>query len=480
MNEDSGGTPNPLNPNPTQPTQKVQVNPAQMTPDGNVLVPSLDPDGRPMVQVPTQVETPPKEKKTGLIIGIIVAVIAVIGGGIAAAILLLGGRGDAVAAAVDKITSGNMPANVSVDGTIDLVYDGDYSPISEIKLNFGSDVVTKTMANSSKVSLEISTFDGDDYEVELDDVYTDSGNLYFKIAGVSDILSNSDLIDLFINGGTEYPTNDCLVKGSDGECIDIVEGCASESYGCYEPSILYGETTNDGIPEELSLIAGIFEVVDDEWLRISASDLSQYTDSDAMDWLSMTGNLSCFVDLANNASKGGSGIIELYRKDPFISSTDKDIPVKSVKDPIYKIDVDNEKFANYLNTIQDNELIEEAFDCAGITKKTSITANDITEIGEALPAVYAEVDKDNNFTRLYTEYSITDGEDDGCYCPEDAICSTCIETDSSTLTIKVDFRFSYPSSLEIKEPSDYTDFSDMITQIMMGLFMSNNIEEVDY
>lgn len=483
MNEGSGGTPNPLNPNPTQPGQQAQpaqVNPAQMTPDGNVIVPSLDPDGRPMVQVPTQVEVPPKEKKTGLIVGIIVAIIALIGGGVAAAILLLGGQGDAVAAAMDKIMSGDAPANVVVDGTIDLVYNDDNSVISQIKIDFDSDMIPGTMVNSSRANLVISTIYGDDYVVEFDEVYADGGDLYFKITGASDALADSDLLDLLLYGSTGYRPKDCMVTSSEGKCIDIIEDCVSEEEGgCDESTVSSGTLTNDDTMERISLIASVLEFIDDEWLHISTSDLSQLSGDDSMGWLLPTSNISCVVDLVSDINKGSDSAAELYRKYPFVSSTNKDLTIDSVKDPIYKISIDSEKFANYMNSIQGNELAQEAFDCLGWNNNVSVTAGDVDKVVAAMPITYAEVDKDNNFTRLYVESDIVP-ENDDCYCPEDAVCSTCLETEMATTTVKIDIRFSYPSSLEVEEPSEYTDFSDMITQVMLSLFNLDYTEEVDY
>ena len=190
MENNPGATPNPLE-----------------TQDGN-LVQSLDPEGRPMVQVPTEEGQKPK-KKTGLIVGIIIGLLVLIGGGVAAAILLLGQNNDPVAAAVDKIMRGDTPANVIVDGTIDFVYNSDDSPISQIKIDLESDMIAGTGVNTSKANLVVSLADGNAYAIEFDEVYAESGDLYFKIDGAMDALEESGILNLLDPNYVNQNVVDC-------------------------------------------------------------------------------------------------------------------------------------------------------------------------------------------------------------------------------------------------------------------------------
>ena len=83
MNENSGGTPSPLNPTPEQ------------APSSNQATPE-----------------PIKKKKTGLIVGIIIGAVALIGGAVAAVLLLPGLLNqNPVATAMQRIMSGKLVKN---------------------------------------------------------------------------------------------------------------------------------------------------------------------------------------------------------------------------------------------------------------------------------------------------------------------------------------------------------------------------------
>ena len=65
---------------------------------------------------------------------------------------------------------------------------------------------------------------------------------------------------------------------------------------------------------------------------------------------------------------------------------------------------------------------------------------------EDLPEIYVEVDGDNNFTRLYTNLKI----------------------DSGKLTI--DLNFSYPTNINVTEPLEYQNFSEVIQDVSTSVY----------
>ena len=112
-----------------------------------------------------------------------------------------------------------------------------------------------------------------------------------------------------------------------------------------------------------------------------------------------------------------------------------------------------------------------------------------------LPSVYAEVDNDNNFTRIYLEGTLTSGSDvydDEEYDDEDEY-STVLDSEEavdeegtvttydeeeideeeeyapSTMSIMVDLKFTYPGTINIAEPDSYTDLNGL-EQVLGPLF----------
>ena len=65
-----------------------------------------------------------------------------------------------------------------------------------------------------------------------------------------------------------------------------------------------------------------------------------------------------------------------------------------------------------------------------------------------MPKIYAEVDGDNNFTRLYLTSNLNNGEG----------------------TMTIDLGFSYPTNVNVPEPEEYKNFSDVIQEIMSSMY----------
>ena len=133
MNENSGGTPNPLNPspldaNPSEPIEEVHQEPVQEKPvsvnpvepvpapeptpepipepelkplteelvQESVMVNSLDPEGRPMEKAAETTAVEPKKKKTSLIVGLVICLFIAVGCGVAAILMMMNTAKDPV------------------------------------------------------------------------------------------------------------------------------------------------------------------------------------------------------------------------------------------------------------------------------------------------------------------------------------------------------------------------------------------------
>ena len=92
---------------------------------------------------------------------------------------------------------------------------------------------------------------------------------------------------------------------------------------------------------------------------------------------------------------------------------------------------------------------------------------------DKLPNIYVEVDKDNNFSRVYFETALKSASNATCECDDYRECD-CEDEDDAEETVvanmKVDLGLTYPSSINVAEPTEYQDFVTVLQQIMMSSY----------
>lgn len=443
MNENPGETPNPLNPTPiASPTPAQPAEPVP-TPNQAPATPA-NPMDRPMEQAAPVEITPTKKKKTGLIAGIIAVVAVLLIGGVAAALVLILNQPDPVTAAMNKIMSGNAPANVAIDGNINIAINDEFSPISNVNIDLKSSGITSSMINDSKATVKTKIRNVGEFEVKFDEVYAGNGDLYFKIDGATSALEDSGILYL-LNSSNQVDCSggsiDCLNEETSTNCIGGVgTNCLSEDEYILDggQSVLDEETLT-----YFASLLNIVEVIDGEWLKISVDQLNMVSGGVTAD-----SDISCITNLVSEINTNSNSAIELYRKNPFVNSTNEGVTLESKNYPVYKIGVDSEKFANYVNSIQNTSLSSDLYSCLGWDDNVQISTDDVAEIVNTMPTIYAEVDNDNNFSRLYLVSNLNDGEG----------------------TMTIDLGFSYPANVNVSEPEEYKDFSKVLQEIMSSMF----------
>lgn len=441
MNTDPGATPNPLNPSEGSggASSPDMIQPAQGTPaDDTTKVNSLDPAGRPMEQIASE---PPKKKKTGLIIGIIIALLALIGGGVAAAVILMNmNKPDAVAVAMEKLMTGKVPANMAIDGSIDISLSNAKISFKKIKVDLDSKMVVGSAINASSATMTLTDRGGEDYSVKLGEVYADSGDLYIKIDGAVDFLEDSPILDLM--GDDDAEATNCVSDASGmTNCAEVTTDCVGSTDGttdCAEVATSYSMAS-----AIQSMLLGIAEKVDGEWLKISMDEVGQYSGGAVSN-----SAMACVADLASGINKNSNTAAQLYGKYPFISSTTEGVKVASKGNPVYLVSIDNANLASFVNSVQNSNLVDDLYDCLGWSDTTSISVEDAAKAVEALPKLYVEVNDNNDFTRAYLEFEAMDGD----------------------ATVAIDLGFSYPNNVNISEPVEYINFSTLMQEIMSSMF----------
>lgn len=484
MNENPGEMPNPLNPTPgagSEPNNNLDANPSEpieesvtlgtveAAPNGQVemtsvtvgttpvdpLSAAVDPMMRPMEKAPAAQPEPPKKSKKGLIIGLIIAAVLLIGGGVAVALVMIMNQPDPVVKAIEKIVTGNAPANVAVDGTIKLEPIDETTPVDSIEIALDSEASTTSFVNSSAATVTVNFEESQPISFEFDEVYGADGDLYFKVDGATGAIEDyAQMLQRSMLNDSNAVTNcETDINGVEN-CIEstptTVEACEGEdcAAGLEATPTLGGNAvtiTDTSMSGPISGILGIVEMVDGEWLRVSVDELSNAANN-----APATGSdLSCLVNFTGSISSYGNTVAEAYNKNAFISSTKEGVTLASKSGlPVYKVELDGEKLEGFINAMQNSTLVQDLYSCMGYENATNNTDNIIAEI-DNLPTLYVEVDNDYNFTRLYFDSEMAD----------------------ANMSVTTDLGFSYPVNINVAEPVEYRDFSDTIQEIFTSMYV---------
>lgn len=428
--------------------------PGSFVPGGAPNIP-IAPSGRPMEQVVPQMG-PPKKKRTGLIVGIIIAAVLIIGGGIAAAVVLLTAKKpDPVAAAVKKIMHGDIPNNVVIDGDIYIDIKDKTAPISNIKISLNSGLVPHSLTNKSAANITVSIRNVGDFTFEFDELYTFGGDLYFKISGAADSLESSGLLYV-LNLANRLPDGpDC---GADEQCqteeLNITECSGEADCQVLDATAMESEVLSPGgqsILDEDTLqfftsLVDIIETIDGEWVRVSFDDLDGLSGS-ALE----KSEVSCITNMLETINTNINSAGDLYNNYPFVISTDENVGIDSKQYKVRKVGIDDEKFVGYINSIQNSAMSETLYSCLGWKNNVRIDENDVAGIKLDFPEIYAEVDGEDNFTRLYVKSDL----------------------ENSDIAVTMDLNFNYPNNINMPEPQEYRDFSEIIQKFSSDVYSTN-------
>ena len=345
----------------------------------------IDPMYRPMSRLATANEvkkpqTPQRRRRKKLLIGMLISLFLAICCGVAAILIIVNGpKEDMVAVAANRLISGNGPANIMIDGVIDYTPKSSDQQISSLKASIGTEAITKSKINSTLVKLNGNLRNGGSFTSEISEIYGANGDMYLKVDGLKDLKENTGLI----NG------------------IEITDDMV--------------ESINGG------------------WIRIPLDNLNINT------YLDATNNKDtvCLVNFLGDVNNDGNTLAGMYLKNPFITSTDQDLAIASERDPIYKVVFNEQNFRAFANEALNTTSIKNLTDCLGYQNFPN-KADKLWEIIQQLPDLYAEVNGDADFTRLYFDATTNVGK------------------------IKADIRFSYPNNVNVPEPVEYKDISEFI------------------
>lgn len=392
MNENPEGTPNPLNPAPADEakTDTAPVEPAPAEAPAEAPAPvSEEPAG-------TVVE-PVKKKKTGLIVLIVILVLAIIGGAVAAILILNpfgngngggsgGGDKDAVSKAIVKLLSSTEgPKKLGTKGTVAVTAGSASIPFKTIDATIDAGYDVETSKSSGDVTLDVAFSSTDEITVKVSEMLVDK-KLYLKATTDKEV-----------------------------DTTDIDEDDETAQYSL--------------------MIASVINMLGGKWISMSLTDATSGLPSG-----STNETTQCLIEAMKDTSGTKIDLGGIYQNNKFVTSSTDSLKISKKNDPLYKLGVDSEKAASFVNAVVDELGSSDAAKCIDTTSSEEVTAEQISEIVNELPVVYVEVNSDYNFTRFYTNYEASD----------------------ESLGIKVDLTLNYNPTIEATAPSDSVKLEDLI------------------
>lgn len=418
-----------------------------------------DPASRPMKQM-VLTETPKPEKKNiGLIIGVIISLFVAIGCGVAALLLFLNpASSDLVAKAVLKLANEGAPENVKINGSIDTSIDAADLPITDVRVSLNSELMPKSLINSSTAKINIDLSGSSGLDMELSEVYAANGELFMKVDGLKDLTNAlSASADDSSNGSPQSNVIDGVQEESrTTEKTDCVEG--SEQTDCVAEVTENKEEQASLREAVLNLTEGL-STIDGGWIRFSNSEMGEILSASPAELNPMF----CSAKLLTDASSDNNTLSQAYIDSPFILSSSENVPIRGKDYTAYAMLVDEDNLREFLNRTSGSQAMRNFASCMGYGNLTSGGADEFIADIKKLPQIYLEINEEYNITRVY--FASKNEIPSECNCYEDGVnCNeACVKDGEYELV--VDLNLSYPANVNIPKPAEYTDFSKLDIQL---------------
>lgn len=379
---------------------------------------------------------PAKKKKTGLIVGIVCAVVALIGcAGVAAYFVIRNNSPEYVlASAVSKLFSDEAPKMVHADVVADVSETGysenEYS--AAVTVDFDRTTLSHTLTASYNYNPRLT--------LDLNEAYLDGDGIYLNLPNLSSLLA----------GVTQsYPINDDSEDNEDYELDydDYETDCDLEDADCMEEEAENCEDDLTNCLTEMTDYGFLYEIlsaVDGKWFKISSEDIASLTESDVF---------TCYTDAAKTLLNNPNLFKADYDANPFLTAENAEAGEFAAEygGKALKANVDKAKLATFLNAAVNSGFFDSFYACAG-TERTADAATFTAEKLEGVPTtVYVEV-KDADFVHIKYNTTTSDAaSDDDEY--------------ATVTTTAVDVSLSYPTALEITAPEGATSLTELFSTL---------------
>lgn len=350
-NPPNNNTPN----QPAAPAEPAAKAPTTRTPAATVTPVSIEAPVAPTTETtPTPPPAPdsttaeatpvtPKNKRTGLITGLIALAVLLICGGAFAAFAIIKNQPDNILA--ESFSNLVNAKRVALSGTINYESKGDYSSVGPVAVTINSKLSDSNLASDTSLTLNIEGLD-EAIELSLGEVYMQDGVLYLKASGLTKLYQD-------------------IGSGALGSYLDA---------------------------SSRSLISNIIQKIDDQWFRISLAEIldsdlvNQFLSSEEKETITKTYN--CTRDVYNNLSNYSNEFADLYSDNQFIK-------LEPADNSFYKVTLIAEPFTNYLKAIPATKVAQDYLACSGINNNvdtSNLTTSNVSSELESAPDIYVKFD----------------------------------------------------------------------------------------
>lgn len=270
-------------------------------------------------------------------------------------------------------------------------------------------------------------------------------NLNFdgKIPGTLSINNTKVSTEFKLNGGQTVSPEIELVTTATGDLYLKPSGI-TESF-----SKLVGYSY-DMLPKDNPIVS-LIDKIENKWLLISLDDIKEMMGSaDEED----TGKaMTCLGNYINELGQQKYELMEIAKKYPYFVASQDNITIPQKTNPIYRVTIDKDNYTKALEELEKTESAKNFASCAGLAD-VSDSSIDVEEILSLMPSeFYVEIDNNYDTTRFYINYDINE----------------------AGLKMIADINMSYPDTVNIAEPAEYSNFSDVFADFTQA--MSSMMEE---
>lgn len=273
----------------------------------------------------------------------------------------------------------------------------------------------------------------------------------FKITigteAVTSSLINSTVAALNVNlrDGGSFSFKVSEVYAANGDLYFKVDGMAEASSMITQPKDIEAL-------KAFTELLDAFKAVDGEWIRVPVDELGSILPESVVD----ENMVSCATDLVNDISSNHNTVSSLYSKYPFIVSTNESVEIASEKDPIYRVLIDEDNFNSFASEAKNLNVMKSLSSCLDYDNNPANLDNALKAIQDSTK-IFAEVDENYNFSRVYLESDVN----------------------NDAAEMIVDLRFTYPANVNIPEPVEYKNLSEVLQNLTLNLTSSPSSDIIE-
>ncbi|MBQ6147793.1 hypothetical protein IJI70_03055 [Candidatus Saccharibacteria bacterium] len=412
----------------------------------------------PILTEPLSTEPKKKSKKGLLVFLSLVLIFGLVGGGVFYFFFFIYNSPENIA--LGAVKNLLMAENLVVDGKISIIdtaieENGDkpkfpFERIKAVSVKFDSDAGGRLGFGASNIDLtvEMRNEDVDPLEFTIGSILPSNGKLYLYIDGLHDAFA--ELVE----------------KELEGEGLDFEELEEPEDY---EDVLSTEEFTF------ISELSETLEKLDETWVEVTAEDAveiaGEYFRLNSAEKAKITKYLECIGNVGRNFKTRLTEISDLYEKFKFVevgknsyhpdgSSQDK----LALTSDFYYLRFSPKTLAQFVTEVRNSRVGKEIWSCTEkFERENEIEALAGVEVGDLSEGEIVEVVENYN-SDFYTYTEISKDRVLKKFVASNV--AVALDSKGEKPFIDVNLDFSYPESIEVKTPSEYTSLSDLFKEFI--------------